>query len=143
LSCHKYFIHVCARLNLNQHDAAEILAHLIDRLEVEDKGVVRDLFGGQLCQRIEFEKAKAPNTSSTLIPFCGPWAVEIPERYRQGASLYISFQLIYVCVCIYRFIYAIVYFVCVCVLILFPLGDTLAAVFLFFCAQWEGNEKNV
>jgi hypothetical protein len=122
---------------LNQHDAAEILAHLIDRLEVEDKGVVRDLFGGQLCQRIEFEKAKAPNTSSTLIPFCGPWAVEIPERYRQGASLYILFQLIYVCIYLYM---SIVYFVYVFV---FSYDSHWVDVFLFLCAQWEGNEKNV
>jgi hypothetical protein len=111
-----------------QHDAAEILVHLIDRLEVEETACVSPLFSGKLVQQIEYtrpvlggrrndnkasssggggNRAKRSRTaaaaaaddkeeekeevekeesvvSSTEMPFCGPWTIDIPPQYRVG-----------------------------------------------------------
>lgn len=69
--------------------------HLIDRLEVEEKARVSQLFSGKLVQQIEYRSTAAPAgsgeakppelaVSATEMPFCGPWTLEIPPQFRVG-----------------------------------------------------------
>ena len=64
-----------------QHDSAEILVHMLDRLEKEDKACVA-AFSGRLVQQITFKVGSKEAVSSTHMPFTGPWTIEVPLRFR-------------------------------------------------------------
>ena len=94
-----------------QHDAAEILVHIIDQLEREQQSTIEDIFGGKEVQRIEYHRNAGDNddddeeeeeeeeeeqedgdgdendlVSATQKAFCGPWKVDVPQKYLSGES---------------------------------------------------------
>ena len=72
--------------NPRQHDAAEILIHLLDQLEKEKQSTVKALFKGKMTQRIEYTKGNKGSVSATELPFFSPWTIEVPKKYHTGKA---------------------------------------------------------